>query len=367
MALPLPKNGEELTLEWLNGVLAPTELGAAGAIASFEREVIGEGAGFIGELNRLSLQFERPAPGRPETLIAKLPTNDEMIRGLATLFGFYEREINFYQDVADEIETRTPKCYFSAMDKDAGAYVLLLEDLAPMRCGDQLASCSLDEARLALSEIAKLHAGWWDSPRLAELDWLPGLDDPEMRQLLLAVYQQSWPTFASTFKDELPKELIDIGERFGQQFDRLVDVLAQRPRTIAHTDFRLDNMFFGGAGGSGFALIDWQLVQRGPGTIDVAYFLAGNFPPEVRREHQEALLKHYHQALTTHGVAGYSYDQLWEDYRRSMLFLLLFIVPNREFFDMDKYNQRARDLVQALVERYSTAILGVDAVEFLQD
>ena len=50
-----------------------------------------------------------------------------------------------------------------------------------------------------------------------------------------------------------------------------------------------------------------------------------------------------------------------------LLFLLLFIVPNREFFDENKYNERAKDLVQAMVERYSTAILDADAGEFLED
>ena len=30
-------------------------------------------------------------------------------------------------------------------------------------------------------------------------------------------------------------------------------------------------------------LIDWQLIQKNVGALDVAYFLAGNFPIDVRR------------------------------------------------------------------------------------
>lgn len=364
--MTLPQFCSEITVDWLNDVLAGTEIVAGGPITGFEREVIGEGVGFVGELNRLSLQFDQPSSG-PKTLIAKLPTTDDMVRTLATLFGFYRREIHFYQDLAGRFELRIPKPYLSAMDsEESGPFVLLLEDLAPARCGDQLASCSQDEARLAITEIAKVHAAWWDSPRLDQVSWLDSLESAELRQQLLAIYQQSWPVFEQAFKDDLPPEFLDAGERFGAQFERLIEDVSTRPTTITHRDFRLDNMFFDvPGGGSSFALLDWQLVQRGIGVGDIAYFLAGNFPPDVRREHQDALLRHYHQALQQGGVTGYEFDQLVEDYRLSMLFLFLYIVPNREFFDMDKLNQRARDLINAIMERYSTAILDVGAADFL--
>lgn len=361
-ALPHPKNSAEITDDWLNQALVGV-IGDA-TITSVERELIGEGVGFVGELSRITLTYDQPAPGAPQSLIAKLPTGDQVVQAIAKVFGFYEHEIRFYEEAAERIDLRTPRRYFSAIDAPAGDYVLLLEDMAPARCGDQLASCSLDEARLALCEIAKLHAAWWASPKLKDIPWLPRLDDPGPRVLLQALYQQGWPVFVERFGAKLTPELIELGERFGKQFASLADGLSGQPLTMVHADFRLDNMFFGDKG-CPFALVDWQLVQEGLAMTDVTYFLAGNFPPDVRRKHQQQLVRTYHEALVREGVAGYSFEQCWEDYRQAALLLFIFVATNQNNIDLGQYNERAQELFQTIVERYTTAILDLNAGEFL--
>ena len=365
-ALPLPSSSSDISIEWLNQVLGDAGVTDGTAVQGFEREVIGEGSGFVGELSRLTLTYEREDAAGPRSLIAKLPTADEAMRSIALLFGWYEHEVRFYQEIAGQVELRTPKCYYSAMDVEAGRFALLLEDLAPARCGDQLASCSLDEAKLALGELAKLHAAWWNSPRLDQFEWMPSLDDKNLGQVLATLYRQSWPFFVEQVGDQVPKKILEVGERFGASFSTIVDSLAERPRTITHTDFRLDNMFFGiEDGGSPFALIDWQLVQRGGGALDVTYFLAGNFPPEVRRKHQRELLETYHETLLRHGVSGYPFEQCMEDYRMAALFLMIFLVTNRENFDIEAFPERGQALMNTMLERYTTAILDLNADEFL--
>ena len=365
-ASPLPGSTSDISTEWLNEVLGEAGVTDGSAVQGFEREVIGEGSGFVGELSRLSLTYDRADAAGPRSLIAKLPTADEAIRSIALLFGWYEHEVRFYEEIAGQVELRTPKCYYSAMDVPAGRFALLLEDLAPARCGDQLASCSLDDAKLALSELAKLHAAWWNSPRLEQLDWMPALDDGALQQILVTLYQQSWPYFVEQVGQQVPKAVLDVGERFGSNLFTIVEGLAERPRTITHTDFRLDNMFFGiEDGGSPFALIDWQLVQRGGGVLDVTYFLAGNFPPETRRKHQKELLRTYHETLVRHGVSDYPFVQCMEDYRMAALFLLIFLVTNRENFDIEAYPERGQALMNTMLERYTTAILDLNAGEFL--
>jgi hypothetical protein len=354
-----------MTADWLNEALAGHTHGAA--VTGFDRELIGGEVGFVGELSRLTLAYDRPVAAAPRSVIAKLPTTDEMVRPIALLLGFYEREIRFYEELAGQIELRTPKRYFSGMDVPSGRFVLLLEDLAPGRCGDQLASCSLDEAKLAVTEIAKLHAAWWNSTRLSELTWLPAIDDPLLRQVLGALYQQSWPFFEEAFSGKVPEAIMEIGRGFGAKYDALAGSLAERPRTIVHTDFRLDNMFFDLADGSPFALVDWQIVQRGLGPADVTYFLAGNFPPEVRRRHERDLLEAYHRTLLSRGVTGYDFGQCWEEYRMAALSFFIFLVTGRERVDMSAYGERAQTLIDTILERYTAAILDLDAAEFLPD
>ena len=41
--------------------------------------------------------------------------------------------------------------------------------------------------------------------------------------------------------------------------------------------------------------------------------------PERRRRLEAPLLRHYHAALAGHGVSGYSFEALWEDYRLSVI------------------------------------------------
>jgi hypothetical protein len=210
-----------------------------------------------------------------------------------------------------------------------------------------------------------MHARWWDSPRFAEFAWLPAVDDPLLRQVLAVLYQQSWAFFVEKFKGQLPDAVFDVGERFGNTFVAIADNLGERPYTIVHTDFRLDNMFFDLADGSPFALVDWQIVQRGLGMADVTYFLAGNFPTHERRERETELVRVYHDTLLSHGVTDYSFDQCWEDYRLAALFMFIFLVTGREQVDMSAYNERANDLIDTMMQRYTTAILDLNAAEFL--
>jgi hypothetical protein len=364
-ALPHPRSSAEITTEWLNAALGESGINGGATITSFEREPIGEGAGFVGEMTRFLLSYDRPDVHAPASLITKLPTADEPYRNIALLLNMYEREIRFYEEIADDVGLRTPARYYSAVDASSGSYVLVLEDLAPGRCGDQLASCSLEEARLAITEIAKLHAAWWKHPRLDTLEWMPSTNDRSLQELLATVYRQSWAAFVEKYRDQVPREIIDLGERFGADFFDLVAATGDRPPTIVHTDYRLDNMFFGLADGSPLAVIDWQLAHRSWGMFDVAYFLAGDFPPEVRRQHETALLREYHRALSVGGVTGYDWQTCLGDYRASALFLMIFLVTNQENLDFKAYGERAQTLMAEIVERYTTAILDLNAGEFL--
>lgn len=49
-------------------------------------------------------------------------------------------------------------------------------------------------------------------------------------------------------------------------------VLARRTQTLVHNDFRLDNLFLG-LPDAPLAVVDRQLLLRGPGPVDAAYFL----------------------------------------------------------------------------------------------
>ena len=362
--LSFPTSIGEITPGWLTDALRGANVIRDARVTSLEATILGEGTGFIGELARLTLEYDRSEPGSPTALIAKLPAAVPENRELGDLFRLYEREALFYQHLAARVELRTPRCYYIGMDTDRADFLLLLADLAPARVGDQVTGCSGAEVELALRDLAAFHAGWWEDPRLEGLDWMPTLNDPLIVGTLMQAYQDTWDQFLDRFQAGLTSSMLHTAERFGRHIDKIIDRLAEPPCTITHGDYRLDNMFFGTEDGEPvLTMIDWQVSAKGRGVFDVAYFLAGTLEPHERRASEVDILKCYHQNLADGGVRNYSFEQCLLDYRLSALYCLVYAVIAGGSVDL--VNDRAVALATAIVERDFAAVEDLDAAELL--
>jgi hypothetical protein len=187
-----------------------------------------------------------------------------------------------------------------------------LEDLAPAEQGDQLAGCTYEDAKAALDELVKLHAPRWDDPALADLEWLHR--DPETsRTLALTLLPMLWSGFTDRYSDELGSEVHEAG---GALFEHLERYLTDTggPLTVAHGDYRLDNLLFGADGS--VTVVDWQTCAHGAGLSDVAYFIGAGLTAEDRRTCESKLVRRYHDGLVAAGVSGYEWEQCWTDHRR---------------------------------------------------
>ena len=281
--------------------------------------------------------------------------------------SFYEREVNFYDQIASKVELRTPRCYFSAFEPSNGDYVLLLEDLSPATVGDQIAGCSVKLAQLAISELAKFHATWWNSPELDKLDWMPGYDADWYVQAVEDGYAQAWEPFVEFTRAYLTPELEDVCRRYGKSVRKTMNIVGRdMPTTIVHGDFRLDNLFFASPQGSPpFAVIDWQISAKGGGIFDVAYFVAGTLPEAERKATERDLVKLYHATLIANGVKDYSFEQCWHDYRLSALFLLAYSVI--ALGSLDHANERGVKLFTTISKRTFAAITDLNSAELLPE
>ena len=278
----------------------------------------------MGELTRVFLSYDRPEKGAPQTLIAKFPTNDLKLRAALAVNRLYEREVRFYQNVASQIKMRIPHCYFSTIDESGQKPLLLLEDMAPAQVGDQLTGCTAAEAQLALVDLAKLHAAFWNSPKLKTFDWARVISSPD-RMDQKAYQQYKWPRFYEKLRPLLSQVILDVTQEYGELMPQIAQRMGARPQTMIHGDYRLDNLFFNHSGeGVPFAAIDWQTMKLGSGTCDVAYFLSDNLEVELRRAEEQNLLHHYHRTLLEHGVQNYSFAQCLADYRLSFFGMVHF-------------------------------------------
>jgi hypothetical protein len=308
-SIPIATSPADLDKQWLTDTLRSARLLREGqSISDFSFEEVGFGQ--MSNSYRLFIECDGPG-GQPFTLIAKLPSHDEGSRAAGQGMQIYRVEINFYREFAAKLPIRTPHCYFAEIAANDVDFVLLLEDLAPAKQGDQLRGCTPEQARLAVQEVAKLHIPHLNDPDIETRDWLnrsSGLLDPA--QFLPAIY----PEFRKRYEAGIDASILDMGERFMGKLASYYE--KPRPYTLVHTDYRLDNMLYGvPEGGPVIAIVDWQTLSVGNPMSDVAYFIGAGLNTEDRRIHEEALVKDYHAILVGEGVEDYPWEDCWRHYR----------------------------------------------------
>jgi thiamine kinase-like enzyme len=232
--------------------------------------------------------------------------------------------------------------------------------MAPARCGDQLAGCSQTEARTTVDNLARFHAAWWGRVERPELEWIPYVNDP-IQHFAEGAYNDGWENFASIFGDRLSARAMAIAERFKSRIIATEDALRKGPQTIAHGDLRYDNLFFADDGTMTAA--DWQIVIRAPGPYDIAYFMSQSVDPDERKGCEVDVLRSYHRQLQERGVADYTYEQCFDDYRRAAMFCLVY--PVIAGGTLDLANERGVTLVTKMLERSVATILDLDCDELM--
>jgi hypothetical protein len=358
MMAPDIRRPDAIDADWLTAVLQGAGIDAV--VESFTAKAVGTGQ--IGDSVRFRLAYARGGETAPVSLVGKFPSADPDSFQTGVMLGNYHREVMFYRELAANALIHTPKSLFADIEPAGGEFVLMMEDLAPAEPGDQLKGVSLDQARLVMDEAAKLHASHWADAGLDELSWVSGSKAAPPSQATPDLVQTLWAGFRARYAERLKPDWISVGERVVGRFGALVEGHAG-PRCLTHNDFRPDNMMFAtAAGGHAVTTLDWQSFAYGNGATDVAYFLAGALPPEVRRAHEPELLDRYLAGLTAHGVTGYSRSDLAHDYGRGgfLLFMTAFFAAM-----VVKQTTRGDDMFMQMLGSASQHILEHDALASL--
>ena len=343
-----PAKPESMTDEWLSKALGV-------AVASHRVESFSEGTGVIGLVTRVHLE----ADGGPASVIAKFPSPAAENRAVAATYDMYGREVRFYQDIADKLPMRTADCYFAAHDPESQDFVLLLEDLAEYRIGDQVAGCTLEEARAVVDAIAAMHASTWTG---AQFPGLQSHASDMQRDGMIGGFQLGWPVVLEQFADLVPRAARTAGEKMPGAIGRLLEEMCSEPVCLSHADVRLDNIFFGADGE--VVLVDWQSACTSAPEQDLAYFLTQSVPRDVLS--REDLVGRYHAALAAAlAEAGidYSIKRCRERYRLCALYLLCYAVVIAGTLDMG--NERGQQLARTLLGHSLAALDEMNAFELL--
>jgi hypothetical protein len=339
---------EGLTDSWLSSMLqTDVKVGATSRI----------GDGLVGMNIRLELASDGSIPS---SLIAKLPSPDPVSRATGIALRNYEREVCFYLEVAPTVDIRVAHCYHAEWHPDSGDFVVLMEDLAPARQGNQIAGCDAAQARTAVLELAKLHGPRWGDRSLNDLEWLSRRTSDDSNQLAM-LWGMFLPGFMLTFGRHLSADAAELVLRFGLQIAAWVDGRGP-PNTVTHGDYRLDNLMFAGPqGGATIAAVDWQTPGHGVGITDVSYFLGAGLLPIERRQIERSLVDEYGEALAGYGVAVDA-EHLWMQYRRDAYAGIVMSVIASQIVGA---SARSEAMFAAMATRHAQHALDLDSESLL--
>ena len=355
----LPDSAEAITVDWMQQAFAAGGAPDLPALRSMAVENIGAGVGLLGEILRCRLSWDGEDPSAPASVIVKLPSSDSKVLRMSRRLRLYKREFDYYRHLGPQAPIRSPALLYGDLDTRSHRFVLVLEDLGRMETGDQLAGATEEQAMRAVCGLARLHGRYWnrvDRPPLS------GFYDSLNRKRALVVqivYMSNLASTLSRFGGFFSDRTRRLAEAYGARVAAHAGEVAAGPRTVIHGDVRMDNMFFGAAGGDDFAIIDWQASGLGCGLYDVAYFLGGSVAVDVRRKIERDALKEYCSIVCTMTAEDFAFDECWTLYRQCMLARLLVSVLVCGGLDLN--DERSRKVAASGLERTLCAIVDLNA------
>lgn len=255
----------------------------------------------ISKLVFLKVAYSAEAPADlPRHLVVKSPHSVE------------NSEVQFYRQLAPLMETPpVVRCLATIEDTST----IVLEDL---RATHDHPPWPLPPSRTqcerAIEALARVHAKWWESPKLGHEVGKP--HTTESLTTMVRDIASHLPSFIDTLGDAFTLEARKIYERvFSSSLKPWLRLTDQRALTIIHGDAHAWNFLFPRVGDGPAFLFDWQLWHVDVGARDLA-FLMVHWYPNRRRELERPLIRQYYEAILAHGVNDYAFDELWLDYRR---------------------------------------------------
>ncbi|MFT4796851.1 MAG: hypothetical protein ACJAYE_000582 [Candidatus Azotimanducaceae bacterium] len=352
----IPATINDVTPAWLGEVLNLE-------VAGISVEQIGQGVGLMGDIYCVALETGALETGVDslKSVVVKLPSSFEGNRTQGVALGMFDAEVKFYSELAQQATVGMPRVYHAEIIEGTADFVIVMEDLSDLISVAQLEGMSFDQALAAVKVLAAIHAVWWDKVQVDSLEWIPSMIGPRIEyvdQLLAEIY----PIFADGFGQHLPAGGLELYEQFAGNYLKINTAISGRsPWTLAHQDYRVENLLFGEPGSGKAIVLDWQGIGRGPGAYDLAYLLGGSMTVPARRQHEVELVRAYHDELLANEVDDYSFDQAFDDYGHAHLMGGL-AVAMVTAGTLDLSNDRGKQLVASMAERHVTAALDHDGL-----
>jgi len=324
MADPLahPTSAADITPAYLTRLMAQAVPGVTVThVDMVEAKTYGEQ--FVSTAGRVIVNV-RYWPGSPGDLPTLLVVKVE--RGVDKILApFYENEVNFYNRVRPRLDLETPRSFGAGFDAVSSDFAIVLEDLTLRGATfpSVLSPVTLDNVRSILSQQAKLHARFWESPRLrpgGDLAWAGSHVEGKVAELMMVgaepLIQHEIDTVS--FKREMVQRLRTTGPALRNGTLALHRHQQSLPQTLVEGDMPIGNSYILPDGSGG--LLDWQLTCRGHHMHDVSYLVTTALSVEDRRAHEQDLVRFYLDRLAVEGVADCpSFEESFTEFGRCLM------------------------------------------------
>jgi hypothetical protein len=325
-------NTQSITPEWLTAILHTHGALPQGRVVAVEQR--GNDA-FNSAIVHLSVAYSEDAPSTaPQQLFLKRNVEAEWAkRAGAEEVAFYKLVAPCAKDLPMIIH-----CYVAEYDEASGTSYILLQDVSethtpPVTRAQLIAYEGVpDQVQLeqVVDTVAQFHAFWWQHPLLNRdvTDMVEYYSDQQQAQKFwdsfIAVEGTWFPADLRAMYEEALASLPQLWERF----------LAPRiptytNMTMNHGDCYLSQFLCPNTPTFGPTyLVDFQGSNTDFGAYDLVFLFATFWTREQRKENNREvqMLHRYHEELQSHGVKGYSWDDLLIDYKVMLTYILFYPV-----------------------------------------
>ena len=217
------------------------------------------------------------------------------------------REIEIYRSILSRAQLGTPTFYGAKDDDRNRDYWLFIEDVPGLELYQVGEIVAWQEAARWL---ARMHSCFRN--RVSEFENNSDLLDHDEE------FYWTWISRAKEFAQGDSLAARNEIERLFSGFGSVVEKLTRLPRTLIHGEFYASNILVDQASdGMRVCPVDWEMAGVGPGLMDLAALVSGNWTDNERVE----IARAYHQTMTESEVRELAEPEFWAalDYCRLAL------------------------------------------------
>jgi hypothetical protein len=319
----------EVTTQWLSQVLGQP-------VSHVQTEA---NAAFNSIAAHLTVTYAA-ASDLPENLFIKLKQN-----------GDGEIEIRCYHVLKGVTLQGVIPAYFAAYDSTTGNSTLILKDVSkthqpPIGIEALLSLNGVPDMRYMhhiIDAVARWHQHWWESDTFETIPYFASADGFKAR---VEKYHADWEAFLAkgyTIPNEWQQAYEQALTVIPHIYDKYLHSRFQSNKnlTVIHGDCYLTQFL---VNDESAYIADFDSAGRSVLTDDLVYLMVNFWTREQRQQHENALLRRYHNALNQ---PQYTWDNLLLDYRIMILFRVFHAVWDGTYADETYWRPKMRCLLEA--------------------